>query len=101
MLRRFKEAAEQGEPYRLWGTLSGMGRRGCLPCIWEELAAFIPSRRQRRERKTVEFISLLQSKDHKETNTVRAGRMSVEARCSWCCGRSRGHPHSSLRVRYV
>lgn len=68
MLRRFKEAAEQGEPHRLGGTRSGTRRRGCLRCVWEEPAAFIWSRRQRSERKAIEFISLLQNKDHKETN---------------------------------
>lgn len=97
MLRRLKEAAEQGEPPRLWGTRSGMRRRGCLQCVWEELAAFIPSRRLSK-RKAIEFTSLLQNKDHKETNTVRAGGMlaeAPEAMSSWCCGRSRWHQTSS------
>lgn len=110
MLRRLKEAAEQGEPPRLWGTRSGMRRRGCLQCVWEELAAFIPSRRLSK-RKAIEFTSLLQNKDHKETNTVRAGGMLAEApkRCPvGAVGDPGGirhhpglHPHSSLKVWYV
>lgn len=61
MLRRLGEAAEPMNPTG-FGAWEGEG-----------FTMYLGSRRQRRGRKMVEFISLLQGKDHKETNTVRTG----------------------------
>lgn len=69
MLRRLGEAAERGESHTLWGTRPGVGRRGYLPCIWEELVARITGGdKGGRERWLSLFHCCKVTNDHKKQN---------------------------------
>lgn len=68
---------------------------GIYPVFGKNWQHASPVRRQWRERQMVEFIPLLQRKDHKETNNSmnrQDGTVVVPGvRSSWCCGRARWH----------